>query len=120
MSIDERRPLHFARYSQHLSLAWCCMGRGYHYASSPRQHYSAVCDCTQYSRICGLGRVRVVIQLVVCQKANPFFSFRRTKKKDIYVISTLKRPVPLEHHLYAGKDLFKIVGANEKKLNGTA
>ncbi|CDH60942.1 antiviral helicase [Lichtheimia corymbifera JMRC:FSU:9682] len=44
----------------------------------------------------------------------------RTKKKDIYVISTLKRPVPLEHHLYAGKDLFKIVGANEKKLNGTA
>lgn len=49
-----------------------------------------------------------------------FLPFRRTKKKDIYVISTLKRPVPLEHHLYAGKDLFKIVGANEKKLNGTA
>ncbi|KAI9494833.1 NUC185 domain-containing protein [Zychaea mexicana] len=43
----------------------------------------------------------------------------RTKKKDIYVISTLKRPVPLEHHLYAGKDLFKIVGANETKLNGS-
>ncbi|KAI9317442.1 NUC185 domain-containing protein [Dichotomocladium elegans] len=44
----------------------------------------------------------------------------RTKKKDIYVISTLKRPVPLEHHLYAGKELYKIVGANETKLNGTA
>ncbi|KAI8148032.1 NUC185 domain-containing protein [Fennellomyces sp. T-0311] len=43
----------------------------------------------------------------------------RTKKKDIYVISTLKRPVPLEHHLYAGKELYKIVGANETKLNGT-
>ncbi|KAI8070677.1 NUC185 domain-containing protein [Gongronella butleri] len=42
----------------------------------------------------------------------------RTKKKDIYVISTLKRPVPLEHHLYAGKELFKIVAANEPKLNG--
>ena len=33
----------------------------------------------------------------------------RTKKKDIYVISTLKRPVPLEHFLYAGKELFRIV-----------
>ncbi|KAG0168825.1 hypothetical protein DFQ28_000374 [Apophysomyces sp. BC1034] len=44
----------------------------------------------------------------------------RTKKKDIYVISTLKRPVPLEHHLYAGKDLFKIVAANETKLDGAA
>lgn len=43
---------------------------------------------------------------------------RRTKKKDIYVISTLKRPVPLEHNLYANKELFKIVGANETKLNG--
>ncbi|CAO3595288.1 unnamed protein product [Absidia cylindrospora] len=41
----------------------------------------------------------------------------RTKKKDIYVISTLKRPVPLEHHLYAGKELFKIVGAHETKMN---
>ncbi|EEP76812.1 RNA helicase [Uncinocarpus reesii 1704] len=27
----------------------------------------------------------------------------RTKKKDIYVISTPKRPVPLEHYLWAGK-----------------
>lgn len=36
----------------------------------------------------------------------------RTKKKDIYVISTPKRPVPLEHYLYAGRDTFKIV--NEK------
>ncbi|KAH8550493.1 NUC185 domain-containing protein [Umbelopsis sp. PMI_123] len=44
----------------------------------------------------------------------------RTKKKDIYVISTLKRPVPLEHHLYANKELFKIVAANEKKLNNVS
>ncbi|CAM0142365.1 unnamed protein product [Umbelopsis sp. WA50703] len=41
----------------------------------------------------------------------------RTKKKDIYVISTMKRPVPLEHHLYANKELFKIVGAHEQKIN---
>ena len=36
---------------------------------------------------------------------------RRTKKKDIYVISTPKRPVPLEHHIYAGRDMYKIVDA---------
>ncbi len=37
--------------------------------------------------------------------------FRRTKKKDIYVISTPRRPVPLEHFLYAGRDIYKIVNA---------
>ncbi|KAG1774053.1 ATP-dependent RNA helicase [Suillus placidus] len=36
----------------------------------------------------------------------------RTKKKDIYVISTAQRPVPLEHYLYAGRDTFKIVDAS--------
>ncbi|PCH34097.1 antiviral helicase [Wolfiporia cocos MD-104 SS10] len=36
----------------------------------------------------------------------------RTKKKDIYVISTAKRPVPLEHYLYAGRDLHRIVDAS--------
>ncbi|KAH9004181.1 antiviral helicase [Lactarius hatsudake] len=36
----------------------------------------------------------------------------RTKKKDIYVIYTSKRPVPLEHYLYAGRDTHKIVDAN--------
>lgn len=41
---------------------------------------------------------------------------RRTKKKDIYVISTAKRPVPLEHYLYAGRDLHKIVDADRNFL----
>lgn len=41
----------------------------------------------------------------------------RTKKRDIYVISTPKRPVPLEHFLYAGKELHKIVDASGKFLN---
>lgn len=41
---------------------------------------------------------------------------RRTKKQDIYVISTLKRPVPLEHYLYAGNDLFKVVDSQKKFL----
>ncbi|GAA5998152.1 hypothetical protein JCM5350_004109 [Sporobolomyces pararoseus] len=35
----------------------------------------------------------------------------RTKRKGIYVISTPKRPVPLEHFLYSGKELHKIVDA---------
>ena len=37
----------------------------------------------------------------------------RTKKKDIYVISTAKRPVPLEHYLWAGKAMYRIVDANK-------
>ncbi|CAG8516159.1 9016_t:CDS:10, partial [Ambispora leptoticha] len=40
----------------------------------------------------------------------------RTKKKDIYVISTTKRPIPLEHYLYANKDIHKIVDAKRRFL----
>ena len=46
----------------------------------------------------------------------------RTKKKKIYVISTPKRPVPLQHFLYTGNsnktssELFMIVDANSKFL----
>ncbi|KAL4998068.1 armadillo-type protein [Aspergillus recurvatus] len=43
----------------------------------------------------------------------------RTKKKDIYVISTAKRPVPLEHYLWAGKDKFKIVDSNKRFLESS-
>lgn len=42
---------------------------------------------------------------------------RRTKRKDIYVISTPKRPVPLEHHLYANRELYKIVDAKGEFLS---
>ncbi|OAX42662.1 ATP-dependent RNA helicase [Rhizopogon vinicolor AM-OR11-026] len=41
----------------------------------------------------------------------------RTKKKDIYVISTAQRPVPLEHYIYAGRDMFKIVDASRNWLS---
>ncbi|KAG9042495.1 hypothetical protein FS837_010810 [Tulasnella sp. UAMH 9824] len=41
----------------------------------------------------------------------------RTKKKDIYVISTPKRPVPLEHYLWAGREMFKIVDAKGNFLS---
>jgi antiviral helicase SKI2 len=40
----------------------------------------------------------------------------RTKKKDIYVISTPKRPIPLEHYLWAGKAMHKIVDSEKKFL----
>lgn len=42
---------------------------------------------------------------------------RRTKKKDIYVISTAKRPVPLEHYIYAGRDIFKVVDSKRTWLS---
>ena len=38
----------------------------------------------------------------------------RTKRKDIYVISTPKRPVPLEHYLWADKGMHKIVDAEKR------
>ena len=41
----------------------------------------------------------------------------RTKKKDIYVISTPKRPVPLEHYLWADKAMYKIVDADKKFID---
>ena len=37
----------------------------------------------------------------------------RTKKKKIFVISTTKRPVPLEHYLFYDKDIVKIVDADK-------
>lgn len=41
----------------------------------------------------------------------------RTKKKNIFVISTPKRPVPLEHYLWADKSMHKIVDADKKFLD---
>lgn len=40
----------------------------------------------------------------------------RTKKKNIYVISTPKRPVPLEHYIWAGKEMHKIVDSEKRFL----
>ncbi|PWW75541.1 antiviral helicase [Tuber magnatum] len=42
----------------------------------------------------------------------------RTKKKDIYVISTPKRPVPLEHFIWANKTMYKIVNSEKKLQQG--
>uniref|UniRef100_M4BTY6 Helicase SKI2W n=1 Tax=Hyaloperonospora arabidopsidis (strain Emoy2) TaxID=559515 RepID=M4BTY6_HYAAE len=40
----------------------------------------------------------------------------RTKKKKIHVVSTYKRPVPLQHFLYAGKELLKLYDATSGYL----
>ena len=40
----------------------------------------------------------------------------RTKRKKVHVISTMKRPTPLEHYLWAAKDLYKIVDSEGKFL----
>lgn len=42
----------------------------------------------------------------------------RTKQKHIYVISTPKRPVPLEHYLYVDKLVYKIVDGGKTFLMG--
>ncbi|KAL6067861.1 Helicase SKI2W, variant 2 [Balamuthia mandrillaris] len=41
----------------------------------------------------------------------------RTKKKNIYVISTSKRPVPLEHYLYVNDELHKIVDSRGRYMS---
>jgi antiviral helicase SKI2 len=51
-----------------------------------------------------------------CQLRSYSFFNSRTKKKDIYVISTPQRPVPLEHYLYAGREMYKIVDAHRNFL----
>ncbi|EIN14380.1 antiviral helicase [Punctularia strigosozonata HHB-11173 SS5] len=40
----------------------------------------------------------------------------RTKRKDIYVISTAQRPVPLEHYLYSGREMHKVLDAKRNFL----
>ncbi|KAI8807822.1 antiviral helicase [Cladochytrium replicatum] len=42
----------------------------------------------------------------------------RTKKKDIYVIPTQKRPVPLEHYLYHDQEMYKIVSQSNFDTGG--
>ena len=90
------------------------MGGGHNYASRPHQHHSVICDCPECPRICRMGRVRTEFLLSLCISS---WLSRRTKKKDIYVIYTPKRPVPLEHYLYAGRDMHKIVDANGNFLS---
>ena len=78
----------------------------------------------QWSLQTGLGRYcsspehSVAIESWPCNIVSCFVFCRRTKKKPLHVISTTKRPVPLEHFLFTGNstktadELFKIVNEN--------
>ncbi|PIL31494.1 hypothetical protein GSI_06196 [Ganoderma sinense ZZ0214-1] len=61
--------------------------------------------------------VNIILLSATVQNTKEFAEWvGRTKRKDIYVISTAQRPVPLEHYLYAGRDLHKIVDAKRNFL----
>nr|CAG8628111.1 9611_t:CDS:10 [Entrophospora candida] len=63
------------------------------------------------------GHVKFVLLSATVPNTKEFADWiGRTKKKDIYVIRTLKRPVPLEHFLYAKKQIYKIVNADQRFL----
>ncbi|KAH9982737.1 antiviral helicase [Lactifluus volemus] len=56
--------------------------------------------------------VNIILLSATVPNAKEFADWvGRTKKKDIYVIYTAKRPVPLEHYLYASREMYKIVDA---------
>ena len=62
------------------------------------------------------------ISLVVEIHDLDFHVARRIKRKKVYVMSTPKRPVPLEHYLYTGNntktsnELFLLLNANKEFL----
>lgn len=58
------------------------------------------------------SHVNIVLLSATVPNAKEFADWiGRTKHRDVYVVSTPKRPVPLEHFLYAKNDLYKIVDA---------
>ena len=103
------------------------LGRGYHNAARARRHHSPFGHRAQHRRVCRLGRVRPRATRLVaknaygltrCCEIQGFIRFlSRTKQREIYVISTLNRPVPLEYNLYVNKELYKIVNARREFLN---
>ena len=65
----------------------------------------------------GLGKFKII--KTYCVYAHNFVFLSHTKQKKIYVVTTLKRPVPLRHYVYTGnskqtsKEIFEIVRNNE-------
>lgn len=96
--------------------ARCGLGGGHHHASRARQHHITFSYCPQHERICRLGWVRDSAETSAPLTLTDYYIVRRTKKKDIYVISTPKRPVPLEHYLWAGREMHKILDARGQFL----
>ena len=105
----------FLFYSpEHMLAARSGLGGSDNNATRSRQHNLAVSHGTKYQRVRRLGRVSDLRRLSTGRLL--MLEPSRTKRKDIYVISTAKRPVPLEHYLYAGKELWKIADASHTFL----
>ena len=89
------------------------MGGGDHHATCPRQHCVPLRDCAEYGGICGWKKgegswgerwrekKRGEKHAISLTFSSDWVG--RTKRKKVYVISTMKRPTPLEHYLYAGE-----------------
>ncbi|AOA62913.1 Antiviral helicase [Komagataella phaffii CBS 7435] len=61
--------------------------------------------------------VKIVMLSATVPNTMEFASWvGRTKQKDVYVISTPKRPIPLEIFVWAKSDLFKVVDSNRNFL----
>lgn len=64
----------------------------------------------------------VDVVFVMLLLTSLILTLRRTKKRRVYVVSTTKRPVPLEHHLYTGNsnktssELFLLVDSKKTFL----
>jgi hypothetical protein len=84
----------------------CCLSMSTLSSSPPRYR-------TPRSLPTGSGERSPLISSI-CAVRRAHVVARRTKKKDIYVISTPMRPVPLEHFLWAGKELHRIVDSKSK------
>lgn len=105
------------------------LGRGADHAAWSRKHHSPQRHRAKRSGVQRVDRVsasRFTAATTLCMKSTSSWSnvnistvelSRRIKKKHIYVISTLKRPVPLEHFLYTGnntktqKEMFLLLDA---------
>lgn len=95
------------------------VGGSAHNAACTRQDRHAERDGSELRRVCGLGWV----SSSQVHRLHASWCCRRIKNRQIAVIQTLKRPVPLEHFLYTGqdgktkKDLFLVTDKNGEFLN---
>lgn len=95
------------------------------HAAGSRQHHSAQRHCAKRIGVQRVDRVGVEFRLAgrwgfshgksVTSASSRSAFHSRIKRRHIYVISTMKRPVPLEHYLYTGnstktqKEMFLLV-----------
>ena len=56
-------------------------------------------------------------QIFIHQRHHARLLFVRTKKREVHVIRTNYRPVPLSHHLFAGLKLHKMLEGNSAFIN---